>query len=215
MSYKETFNPALYLVTDRELVRNRSLEWLVEQAVKGGVTIVQLREKDLTTKDFVTEAYNIKQIVDRYQVPLVINDRLDVALAVNADGLHIGQSDMPYEKARQILGENAIIGLSVENFEQAEAANKYDLDYIAASPVFTTPTKSELTGELGIEGVQKISSLSRHPVIGIGSLKAHNAASVIQAGAQGVAVVSGICSAEDPEEAARELRREVDNANKQ
>jgi len=145
-------------------------------------------------------------------VPLLINDRVDVALAIGADGVHLGQSDMPYAMARRILGEEAIIGLSVESYQQAEEAKDLDLDYIAISPVYTTPTKEELTRELGLEGVKKITSICPQPAVGIGSIKTHNAGEVIRAGARGVAVVSGICSAEDPEQAARELRQAVDQA---
>jgi thiamine-phosphate pyrophosphorylase len=206
---QKAINLDLYLVTDRDLSMGRSLEWVVEKAVKGGVTIVQLREKDMETRDFIEEAQRIQKILKRYNIPLLINDRVDVALAVGADGVHLGQKDMPYHMTRSILGENAIIGLSVESIEQAKEANQFDVDYIAISPVFTTPTKEELTEELGIEGVKKITHLSKHPSVGIGSIKTHNAQDIIRAGADGVAVVSGICSADDPEEAASELRKKV------
>jgi thiamine-phosphate pyrophosphorylase len=206
---QNSINLDLYLVTDRDLSMGRSLDWVVEKAVKGGVTIVQLREKDLETRDFIEEAQRIQKILKPYNIPLLINDRVDVALAIGADGVHLGQSDMPYHMARKILGNEAIIGLSVESIEQAKEANLYDVDYIAISPVFTTPTKEELTQELGIEGVKEITRLSKHPAVGIGSIKAHNAQDIIQAGADGVAVVSGICSADDPEKAASELREKV------
>jgi thiamine-phosphate pyrophosphorylase len=206
---QNSINLDLYLVTDRDLSMGRSLDWVVEKAVKGGVTIVQLREKDLETRDFIEEAQRIQKILKPYNIPLLINDRVDVALAIGADGVHLGQSDMPYHMARKILGNEAIIGLSVESIEQAKEANLYDVDYIAISPVFTTPTKEELTQELGIEGVKEITRLSKHPAVGIGSIKTHNAQDIIQAGADGVAVVSGICSADDPEKAASELREKV------
>jgi thiamine-phosphate pyrophosphorylase len=206
---QNSINLDLYLVTDRDLSMGRSLDWVVEKAVKGGVTIVQLREKDLETRDFIEEAQRIQKILKPYNIPLLINDRVDVALAIGADGVHLGQSDMPYHMARKILGNEAIIGLSVESIEQAKEANLYDVDYIAISPVFTTPTKEELTQELGIEGIKEITRLSKHPAVGIGSIKAHNAQDIIQAGADGVAVVSGICSADDPEKAASELREKV------
>ncbi len=206
---QKSINLDLYLVTDRDLSMGRSLDWVVEKAVKGGTTIVQLREKDMETRDFIEEAQQIQKILKPYNVPLLINDRLDVALAVGADGVHLGQKDMPYQMARNILGDNAIIGLSVESIEQGKEANQFDLDYIAISPVFTTPTKEELTQELGIEGVKEITRLSKHRAVGIGSIKEHNAKDIIQAGADGIAVVSGICSADDPEKAASELRKRV------
>lgn len=205
-------NLDLYLVTDRDLSKGRSLDWVVEKAAKGGTTVVQLREKDMETKDFIEEAKRIQKILKPYKIPLIINDRVDVALAIGADGVHLGQTDMPYLMARKILGNDAIIGLSVESFEQAEEANRYDVDYIAISPVFTTPTKEELTQELGITGVQKITEISKHPSVAIGSIKPHNAEAIIKAGADGVAVVSAICSAEDPEKAASELRTKVQKA---
>ena len=214
MTNPKKFDLSVYLVTDRDLSLGRSLGWVVEQAVKGGTTIVQLREKDMDTKDFIDEALHIKKLLKSYGVPLLINDRVDVALAVEADGVHLGQKDMPYKMARKIMGKDAIIGLSVETYEQAEKAEKLDVDYIGISPVYTTPTKEELTKELGLEGVRRISQICRHPSVGIGSIKAHNARDVIEAGANGVAVVSGICSAEDPEKAAGELREVVENAKK-
>jgi len=206
---QKPINLDLYLVTDRDLSLGRSLDWVVETAAKGGVTIVQLREKNMETRDFIEEAQRIQKILKSYNIPLLINDRVDVALAIGADGVHLGQKDMPYQMARNILGDKAIIGLSVESIEQAKEANQFDVDYIAISPVFTTPTKEELTQELGIKGVKEITSLSRHPAVGIGSIKAYNAQEIIEAGADGIAVVSGICSADDPEEAASELRKKV------
>jgi len=209
---KKKLDPSLYLVTDRELSMGRSLAWVVEKAVKGGTTIIQLREKGLDTRTFIDEALHIKNLIEPSGVPLLINDRVDVAQAIEADGVHLGQHDMHPAMARKILGPQAVIGLSVETYQQAEEARDMDLDYIAISPVYTTPTKDELTEELGLEGVRKISHLCPQPAIGIGSIKAHNAGDVIKAGASGVAVVSGICSADDPEAAARELKKVVDQA---
>ncbi|MFP4047250.1 MAG: thiamine phosphate synthase [Bacteroidales bacterium] len=204
-----SFDVELYLVTDRDLALGRPLTWVVEKAVKGGVTMVQLREKDLSTKDFIEEALLMKKLLRPFKVPLIINDRVDVAKGVNADGVHLGQNDIPPQMARDILGYDKIIGLSVESVEQAEEAYDMSINYVAVNPVFTTPTKEELINELGIEGVRQISSVSRHPVVGIGSIKEHNAAEIILAGADGVAVVSAICSAEDPGKAAKGLLKQV------
>lgn len=197
---------SLYLVTDSGLSLGRPLDWIVEEAVKGGVTIVQLREKNLNTRDFLKLAKGLKVVLQKYKIPLVINDRVDIALASGADGVHIGQSDMPYLDARRLLGKNAIIGLSLESSAQIKEANSYDLAYVAVSPVFTTPTKKELTTGLGLVGVQEISSGSKHPCLGIGGIKKNNAAQIIEAGATGVAVVSEIISAKDPQLAAKNLR---------
>ncbi len=196
---------SLYLVTDSGLSQDRSLDWIVEEAVKGGVTVVQLREKDLNTRDFLLLAKRLKFVLKRFHIPLIINDRIDIALASGADGVHIGQSDMPYLEARRLLGENAIIGLSLESYEQIEEANGYDLDYVAVSPVFTTSTKKELTIGLGLAGIREFSDQSKHPCLGIGGIHLSNATQIIEAGAVGIAVVSEIVSASDPQQVAREL----------
>ncbi|MEM7656517.1 MAG: thiamine phosphate synthase [Bacteroidota bacterium] len=199
-------NPAdllLYLVTDPRMTLGRDLIDVVEAAVKGGVSMVQLREKEATTRDFLAQAQRLKKVLAPYQVPLLINDRLDIALAVDAEGVHVGQSDMPVELAREMLGPDKIIGLSVENLAQATAANSLDIDYIGLSPVFSTQTKANIAPPLGLEGVEAIKKVSRFPSVGIGGINLQNAASIIQAGADGVAVVSYLMLADDPETSAR------------
>lgn len=200
---------SLYLVTDRSLSLGRNLEWIVEEAVKGGVTVVQLREKDCSTLQFIELALELKKKLSLYKVPLLINDRVDVALAADADGVHIGQSDMPYAMARKLLGAEKIIGLSVENLEQVHKANKLDVDYIGISPVFTTNTKIDTAKPFGIEGIKQVMAVSKHPAVAIGGINSENAAAIIQAGAQGIAVVSAICSANNPYEAAIQLREKL------
>lgn len=199
------FDLSVYLVTDRSLARGRSLEEVVAEAVKGGVTFVQLREKESSSREFYQLAMTIKKCLLPYKIPLIINDRLDIALACDAEGLHIGQNDLPYEAARRWLGYDKIIGLSVENINDALAANSLDVDYIAISPVFSTPTKNDTAPALGLEGVRKISHISRHPSVGIGGIHAANAAGIIRNGADGVAVVSAIMSADDPQKEAERL----------
>jgi len=195
----------VYLVTDRGLCRNRSLLDVVMQAVQGGAAYVQLREKDLTTRAFVEEAVSIKKLLVPYRVLLIINDRIDVALASCADGVHIGQEDMPYETARRLMGPKAIIGLSVETWEDVEASRKLDVDYIGVSPVFATPTKTDTKEPWGLDGLRKIKAASRHPLVAIGGINAGNARAVIEAGADALAVVSAVCAADDPEAATREI----------
>ena len=195
----------LYLVTDRDLSLGRSLEEVVSEAVAGGVTIVQLREKDASTGEFVELAFRLKDILRPYNVPLIINDRVDVALAVDAEGLHIGQSDMPYEIARKLLGPNKIIGLSVECIDDILKANKLDVDYVGISPVYGTPTKTDTAEPFGLEGLRRAVKLSVHPTVAIGGMNASTIADVMAAGTDGVAVVSAICSAESPRLAAKEL----------
>lgn len=196
----------LYLVTDRELSLGRSLEEVVSQAVAGGVTVVQLREKDASTGEFIELAFRLKAILKPYGIPLIINDRVDVALAVDADGVHIGQSDMPYEIARKLLGPDKIIGLSVESFEDIEVANGLDVDYVGISPVYGTPTKTDTAEPFGLEGLRKAVELSVHPTVAIGGMNASTIGEVIAAGTDGVAVVSAICSSEKIAEAAAELK---------
>ncbi|MDL2231287.1 thiamine phosphate synthase [Porphyromonadaceae bacterium OttesenSCG-928-L07] len=203
------FDLSLYLVTDRSLSCNRPLEWIVEEAIKGGVTMVQLREKVCSGRAFYETAVRLKQITQSYGIPLIINDRLDIALASDADGLHIGQNDIPYHIARQYLGKDKIIGLSVENIADTLEANKLDIDYIGISPVFGTPTKTDTNTPLGLEGVKAISEISRHPSVGIGGINISNAHEIIQAGANGISVVSAIMSANSPSLAASELKKEV------
>jgi len=202
----------LYLVTDRTLCGPRTVEEIVRSAALGGAVAVQLREKDLPTRPFVEEALRIRILLDSFGIPLLINDRLDVALASGAAGLHIGQDDMPYATARRILGPRAVIGLSVETWEDVERAEALDVDYLGVSPVFATPTKTDTKEPWGLEGLARIRAFSRHPLVAIGGLNAGNAAAVVRAGAEAVAVVSAICAAPDPLDASRDLVRIIAGA---
>lgn len=199
----------VYLVTDPRYTRQRSMETLVAEAARAGITCVQLREKTSPTRDFVERAIRVKTVLEPFGVPLIINDRIDVALAVGADGVHIGQSDMPYTLARKLLGPGAIIGLSVETWRDVQEAQERDVDYLGISPVYATRTKTDTKEPWGLEGVAKIRAYSRHPLVAIGGINAGNAGSVITAGAHCVAVVSSICGTEDPFMATRELNRTV------
>ena len=202
---------ALYLVTDRGLSLGRNLETVVMQAVKGGVTLVQLREKDLDTREFIALGRRLKAALEGSGVPLLINDRVDVAMAVDADGVHIGQSDMPYDIARRLLGPDKIIGLSVETIDEVLQANELDVDYIAVSPVFATSTKTDTLTPFGYEGLERACRLTRHPVCGIGGMNAGTVGRAIACGADGVAVVSAIVSAPDPCIASKILKSIIDN----
>ena len=196
----------LYLVTDRPLAMGRELEWIVAEAVKGGATMVQLREKDIDTRGFIELTKRLQPVLREAGVPLIINDRVDVALAVDADGVHIGQSDMPYEIARRLLGPDKIIGLSVENMDEVREANSLDVDYIGVSPVYSTATKTDTAPPFGLEGLREAVRLSRHPAVAIGGMNARTAPDVLRTGVDGIAVVSAICSAPSPREAAAYLR---------
>jgi thiamine-phosphate pyrophosphorylase len=211
---KRPIDWALYLVTDRRLAGARPLEELVRAAVRGGVTAVQLREKECRTREFVELARGLKAILSPAGIPLIINDRVDVALAARADGVHLGQSDMEYRDARALLGPDAIVGLSVETTAQAGEVEALDADYLGVSPIFPTPTKTDTAAAWGTEGLAALRKTSRHVLVAIGGINAANAAGVMHAGADGIAVVSAICEARDPEEAARQLRRAVDETRR-
>jgi thiamine-phosphate pyrophosphorylase len=197
----------LYLVTDQASLRGRSLLDVVRGAVQGGVSCVQLREKSLNTRDFVTQALAIKALLDPLGVPLVINDRIDVALACQAQGVHLGQSDMPVTMARQMLPPDVFIGLSVENLGDVARAAGQAVDYLGVSPVFATPTKTDTALPWGLAGLRQVRALTDLPLVAIGGIHLTNAADVLMAGADGLAVVSAICSADDPAVAARLFRQ--------
>lgn len=195
----------LYLVTDDSLARG-PVEEIVEQAVDSGVTIVQLRLKTADGRVLYERAVQLRRRLAPRGVPLIINDRLDVALAARADGVHLGQSDLPCAEARRLAGPDFLIGISVGSPEEAVCAERDGASYVAASPVFATPTKTDAPPPVGLAGVAAIRRATRLPLVAIGGLHAGNAAEVIRAGADGIAVVSAIMAAEDPAAAARELR---------
>jgi len=199
----------LYLVTDRKVAGGRDLFEIVREALEGGVTMVQLREKDCDTGTFLDIAVRMKEVLRGSGVPLIINDRVDIALACGADGVHIGQSDMPYDTARQLLGPDKIVGLSVENLHEVEEANSLDLDYIGVSPVFATPTKTDTALPFGLDGLREARMISDHPIVAIGGINLGNAAEVVSSGADGIAVVSAIVGAKDPRRAAEELAEAI------
>ena len=198
---------SLYLVTDAELAGGRSHSQIAAAAIRGGVTVVQYREKNASTRRMVGEALELRQLCRSYNVPFIINDRLDVALAVDADGVHLGQDDMPADLARQLIGPGKILGVSVENVSQARRAMEDGADYVGASPIFATPTKPDAPPPMGIRGLQELARVCTLPIVAIGGLNASNAAAVLRAGATGLAVVSAIVSADDVELAARELKQ--------
>ncbi|MCQ2342443.1 MAG: thiamine phosphate synthase [Paludibacteraceae bacterium] len=201
----------LCLVTDSEMCHGRDLAAIVAAAVKGGCTMVQLREKKADTRTFLSRAYEIKEVLKGTHVPLIINDRIDIALAADADGVHLGQSDMPVEVARKLLGKDKIIGWSVETMEDIEKANQMDIDYIGISPVFATSTKTDTAHPFGITGTRQAAAMSIHPTIGIGGIHRENAREVMECGIDGIAVVSEIMLAADPEQAAKELNKIINN----
>jgi len=205
---------SLYLVTDRGLALGRSTLDVVRNAIRGGVTCVQLRDKYSPTRELIREALAVQELLSANGIPLVINDRVDVAQAVGADGVHLGQSDMPLAMAREILGPSVVIGISAESEMDAIEAERGGADYIGVSPIYATPTKTDTAQPLGLAGLAAIRRAVRLPLVGIGGMNRGNIADVIRGGADGVAVVSAIVAAADPETAARELRGEVERARR-
>ncbi|EKO3493676.1 thiamine phosphate synthase [Vibrio fluvialis] len=195
----------LYLVTDDQQDLS-TLCHVVKQAIAGGVSLVQVREKQGDVRTFIERAAAVKAVLSGSGVPLIINDRVDVALAVDADGVHLGQSDMPATLARQLLGPDKLIGLSVENEQQFEQAQSLPVDYLGLSAIFATPTKTNTVKHWELDGLNWAMARSRLPMVAIGGLNTSNIGAVAQTGVQGIALVSAIGHAPDPQQAARDLR---------
>ena len=200
---------SLYLVTDRALARGRPLADVVRAAVAGGVTCVQLREKEASAREFAAAARELLALLRPLGVPLIVNDRIDVALAAGADGVHVGQQDLSVADARRLGPPGWIVGVSAESVADAARAERDGADYVGASPVFATPTKADHALPLGLAGLRVLRAATKLPLVAIGGLHAGNARETIRAGADGLAVVSAIVAADDPRAAAAELRREI------
>jgi len=194
----------VYAVTDRTWLNGNTLEQQVEQAIKGGATLIQLREKELSYTAFLEQAIQLKKVTDKYHIPLIINDNVDVAKAVNAEGVHVGQKDMEAGAVRQKLGENKIIGVSVQTVEQALLAQKQGADYLGVGAVFSTSTKLDAS-EVSFETLQKICDAVSIPVVAIGGINAQNIMQLKNSGIDGVAVVSAIFAQKDILQATKEL----------
>lgn len=186
----------LYLVTDRERMSTKTLEEAVEQAILGGCTLVQLREKTASSREFYQTALNIKAITDKYKVPLIINDRVDIALAIDADGVHVGQSDLPATIVRKIIGKDKILGVSAGCAEKAIEAQREGADYIGVGALFSTSTKTDAKS-VSKETLMKIIKEVSIPVVGIGGINEQNAAQLKNTGIDGIAVVSAIIAQKD------------------
>ena len=212
-----TVDLRVYALVDPEHPGGHDLVELARLLALGGATLVQLRDKRSDTRPMVERARAIKAVLAPFKVPLLINDRVDVALAAGADGVHVGQSDMAVEDARRLLGRAAIIGLSIKTVAQAEAAPIDLLDYVGIGGVFATSSKDNTAAPIGPAGLARIAAIFRRraptfPLCGIAGIDATNAAGAIAAGADGVAVISALSLARDPRAAARDLRGVVDKA---
>lgn len=193
----------LYLVTDPALCAEMGLVETVLAAVRGGVRFVQLRDKLATTAERIKQASALKAALDGTSVPLVVNDDPEAARLAGADGVHIGQGDLSVVEARQILGPDALIGLSCETGAQVRAADPNLVDYLGLGAVFPTTTKVDHNPAIGLEGLARLCGMTTLPNVAIGGLKSEHARAVFEAGAGGLAVVSAICGRSDPEAAAR------------
>ena len=195
----------LYLCTDRSLMSTPTLEEAVEAAIRGGVTLVQLREKDCGSGEFYQTAVNIKKITDSHNVPLIINDRLDIALAVDAAGLHIGQTDLPAAAARKVLGPDKILGVSTATLEEALKAQADGADYLGVGAMFTTGTKKNARS-VTMDGLMEIRRNIQIPIVVIGGVNEKNCTQFNGTGIDGLAIVSAIIAKPDIEAAAREIK---------
>ena len=202
---KSKINYTLYLVTDRELMTSASIEECVGQAIVGGCTIVQLREKTVSSREFYETALRVRKLTSRFNVPLIINDRADIALAVNADGIHIGQSDLPYDALRHIAGADKVIGVSVSNLTEALAAVDMGADYLGVGAMFATSTKTN-ANLTSMEELRSIREKVNIPIVVIGGINKDTIPFFNGTGIDGIAVVSAVVSQKDPAAAAQELK---------
>lgn len=196
---------SIYLVTDRNLIKDKTLTEAVEEAIKGGATIVQLREKEATSREFYEVALKVKEITKKYNVPLIINDRIDIALLVDADGLHIGQKDIPLIEARKIIGKNKIIGLSVSNLEEAVQGEKEGADYLGVGAVFSTSTKKDAE-DCNLKKLIQIKQKTNIPIVAIGGINKSNVGSVSKTGIEGAAMISAILQSKNIIEETKEIK---------
>lgn len=209
MTHPLSFPYKLYLVISEIDCKGRNFLEVAEEAILGGVEIVQLREKKDNTDTFTHKAVQLKKITDKYQIPLIINDNLEVAIKADAAGMHVGNNDISPVQIRKKWNQKKHIGYSIEFIEQLQNEQTSVSDYLGISPVFSTATKSDTVTEWGLEGISKIRQRTEKPLVAIGNIHLHNIKSVFNAGADCVAVVSAICSAADPRKAAFELKNEI------
>lgn len=205
---------SLCFIADSEASAGRNILWLIEEAVAGGATIVQLRGKKWTVREFLTIGVEAVELLRPKGIPLIINDRTDIALACRADGVHLGQDDLPVEAARRILGLGRLIGLSVNTPEEARKAEDVGADYMGVGPVFPTLSKPDLPPLLGLECLRRIRAETRLPILAIGGITPARAAEVIAAGADGLAVISAIASAVSPRQASTEFIEAIGKVRK-
>ncbi len=203
---------SLYLIAGPEAVGGRDLLAVVAAAVQGGVSLVQLRDKTAADEALIEQARALKALLSPLGVPLIVNDRLEVALAAEADGLHLGQEDVAPARARAALGPGRILGVSAGDAEEAKIADPAVVDSVGVGPVYPTGSKADAGDAIGLDGLRALRALLPLPMVAIGGIDETTAAEVMACGVEGVAVFSAICAAADPRAAARALRRRIDAA---
>jgi thiamine-phosphate pyrophosphorylase len=203
---KPKIDYSVYLVTDRELMTTETVEKSVELAIIGGATVIQLREKTESSREFYNTAVCVRTITQKYGVPLIINDRLDIAIAVNAEGVHIGQSDLPPDIVRSIIGNDKTIGVSVSNFAQAKEAERLSADYLGVGAMYATNTKTDAT-VVSLDELAQIRKVTNLPLVVIGGINKTTIPDFIGTGIDGVAVVSAIVAQADITTATREIKQ--------
>jgi thiamine-phosphate pyrophosphorylase len=210
MTVHSSFPYQLYLVISEKDCLGTDFLKVAEQSILGGVDIIQLREKDATREDFLFKALKLKEITDKYNIPLIINDHLEVAEKVDSAGIHVGNNDIsPSILRNQHFFKDKMIGYSIEYLSQLENQHTELSDYLGISPIFSTNTKKDTVTEWGLEGLSKIRSLTTKPLVAIGNINVSNAYAIIKAGADTLAVVSAICASKDPEKAAYEIKNQI------
>ena len=205
MKCKSEINYGLYLIADRRVFRGRNFLSGLEEAMLGGVTLVQLREKELNTRDFYHLAVSVKTLTEQCRVPLIINDRLDIAMAVDAEGVHLGREDLPAEAARDLLGDNKVIGLSAANLDEARRAEATGADYIGVGALHPTSTKPN-TRSVTAEQLAAIKAGINIPVVAIGGIRQRHVGTILETGVDGIAVASAILGEQDIRDAARTMK---------
>ncbi len=196
---------SLYLITDRDLVGSKDFFDSIEKALEGGVSLLQIREKNASSKEFYSLGIKLKKMAEKFNIPLIVNDRIDIALAIDADGVHIGQEDLPIDKARQLIGRDKILGYSVSTPEEAVYGEKMGADYLGAGPVFPTGSKKDAAQPIGLDNLKLIKQSVNIPVVGIGGINSKNLALVKATGIDGISVISAVLCEADTYRAAKEL----------
>lgn len=198
---------SLYVITDQRTAGGRSLVEVVQVAIRGGATVIQLREKEASTRKMLSLGRQLQELTRRVGLPLIVDDRVDLALALQAEGVHLGQDDMPAEVARKLIGPDRILGVSARSVAEAKEAEAAGADYLGVGDIFGTPSKLDAGAPIGLERFAEIVRSVSIPVVGIGGVTLENAPLVMQSGAAGVAVISAVIGAPDPEAAARRLHQ--------